>query len=87
MLNCCSFTSLMAVCLIQLMMGEELAIPREPTDAEIAACKITRDDMLQIAPTWEERFDLMTKAVIKPIYLCIHIYIYIYIYKFIYIYI
>ena len=60
--NCYSIY-FMAAYLVQLIIGDELAIPRQPMPNEIVACRVTKADMLPVAPTWEERIDIMKQTV------------------------
>ena len=64
MFNC----YVIAVLLIQIAVttgrprnGPEVS--REPTEKEIAACRVTLDDFLKMAPTWPEQFDFIQKTV------------------------
>ena len=46
---------------IQQVIG--LSLPEEPTEEQVAACQSVKDELYEMAPTYEERINLFKRVV------------------------
>ena len=59
--------AMLLLVVIQQTKVTSLSLPEEPTEEQVAACQSVKDELYEMAPTYEERINLVKLVVWKNV--------------------